>query len=158
MTDTRICKIDSGDIATLIQLGELCNLSPWTAQNYRDELGNPHSIMLRLEGPDNQLIGFLVGRVIPAADLPESVDAEIYNIAVEDRFRRHGYAQTLLNAFIDRARSSQVRRIWLEVRESNAPAINFYKRNGFRTMTKRREFYSNPQEDALLMRLDLAAE
>jgi len=114
--------------------------------------------MLRLEGPDNQLIGFLVGRVIPAADLPESVDAEIYNIAVEDRFRRHGYAQTLLNAFIDRARSSQVRRIWLEVRESNAPAINFYKRNGFRTMTKRREFYSNPQEDALLMRLDLAAE
>ena len=157
MTDTRICKIGSGDIATLIHLGELCNLSPWTAQNYLDELGNLHSIMLRLEGPDNQLIGFIVGRVIPAADSPESVDAEIYNIAVEERFRRHGYAQTLLDTFIDRARSSHVRRVWLEVRESNAPAISFYKRNAFRTMQRRREFYSNPQEDALLMRLDLAA-
>jgi len=157
VTETRICKIGSGDIATLIHLGELGKLSPWTAQNYRDELGNPHSIMLRLQGPDNQLIAFVVGRVIPAPDLPDSVDAEIYNIAVEEGFRRHGHAQTLLDTFFERARGSRVRRIWLEVRESNAPAINLYERNGFQTLTRRHGFYSNPQEDALLMRLDLAA-
>lgn len=156
MTEARLCQIDSGDIAELIALGEEANLSAWSQQNYLDEIKNPHSIMLRLEGDSNDLIGFIVGRLVTAPDVEDAVDAEIYNIAVDNQYRRRGHAQRILNEFCARCRASCVRSVWLEVRESNHPAIRLYEKNGFQTVTKRRDFYSNPPEDGLLMRRELA--
>ena len=63
----RIRSVDSSHIGELIRLGEKANLSPWTAQNYLDELKNPDAVMLRLVSEQNEIVGFIVGRCIRGA-------------------------------------------------------------------------------------------
>lgn len=155
MSLVRIKQISTREIADLIALGELVGLSPWTAQNYLDELKNPHSILLRLESDNNSSIGFIVGRLVPAVDSDINIDAEIYNIAIDPAERRRGYGDALLAEFISRCSQQGVRYIWLEVRESNSNAINFYQKREFSMISKRRSFYRDPVEDALLMRRTL---
>ena len=155
MIENRIRSIEASHIGALIALGEAANLSPWTAQSYLDELKEPRSIMLRLESPENETIGFIVGRIVAAADDEHAVDADIYNIAVDLAAQGNGNGQLLLDEFLAKCLESFVRNVWLEVRESNDTAIRFYARNGFFAVTTRKHFYSNPPEHALLMRLDL---
>lgn len=155
MNGIRIRSIEASHIGALIELAEATNLSPWSAQSYFDELRDERSIMLRLESDENATIGFVVGRIVTAADEENVVDADIYNIAVNISSQRNGNGQFLINEFFDRCRKSLVRSVWLEVRESNLTAINFYRRNGFFAVTTRKHFYTNPPEHALLMRLNL---
>lgn len=156
MSEHRIRNIEAAHVGALIALGESANLSPWSAQSYLDELREDRSIMLRLESPENETIGFVVGRIVLAVDDENAVDADIYNIAVDETAKNQGNGQRLLDEFLTRCRESLVRSVWLEVRESNETAINFYKRNGFSAVTTRKHFYTNPPEHALLMRLNLA--
>ncbi len=156
MNEVRIRSIEASHIGALIALGDLTNLSPWSAQSYLDELKDPRSIMLRLESNENLTVGFVVGRIVAAADDENAVDADIYNIAVDPAFQGNGNGQILFEAFLDKCRASLVRSVWLEVRESNETAIKFYLSNGFYAVTTRKHFYTNPPEHAVLMRLDLA--
>lgn len=158
MNENRIRSIEASHIGTLIAIGDSANLSPWSAQSYVDELREPRSIMLRLESPENATIGFIVGRIVAAADDEHAVDADIYNIAVDEGLRGKGNGKLLLDNFLELCRKSLVRSVWLEVRESNESAIRFYERNGFCFVTTRKHFYSNPSEHALLMRLDLGGK
>ncbi len=156
MSEVRIRSIEASHVGALIALSDLTNLSPWSAQSYLDELKNPRSIMLRLESNENATVGFIVGRVVAAADDELAVDADIYNIAVDPAVQGSGNGQLLFDAFHDKCRASLVRSVWLEVRESNETAIKFYRRNGFYAVTTRKHFCTDPPEHALLMRLDLA--
>ncbi len=156
MSENRIRSIEASHIGALIALGEAANLSPWSAQSYLDELKEERSIMLRLESAENETIGFVVGRIVLAVDDEHAVDADIYNIAVDETVKNQGNGLRLLDEFLAKCRESMVRSVWLEVRESNETAINFYKRNGFFAVTTRKHFYTNPPEHALLMRLNLA--
>ena len=156
MIESRIRSIEAAHIGALIELAETTNLSPWTAQSYLDEIRDARSIMLRLETPGNAAIGFVIGRIVAAADDENAVDADIYNIAVSLTEQKRGHGQRLLDEFLTKCKLSHVRAVWLEVRESNDTAISFYKRNGFLAVTTRRHFYTNPPEHALLMRLDLS--
>lgn len=158
MDENRIRNIEASHIGSLITLGKETNLSPWTAQGYIDELKNERSIMLRLESGDNNTIGFIVGRLVIASNDELAVDAEIYNIAVDRSAQRKGNGQLLLDEFLKKCLQSFVRRVWLEVRETNSKAIAFYKRNGFTTITTRKHFYTDPCENALLMRLVLSGK
>lgn len=158
MSSLRIKPISTRKIAELIALGEAAGLSPWTAQNYVDELKNPNSILLRLESENNSSIGFIVGRLVPAVDNDTDIDAEIYNIAVDPSARKRGFGDRLLVEFVSKCLQSKVRHIWLEVRESNTSAIDFYRNRGFSSISKRRSFYRDPVEDAILMRKTLMAK
>lgn len=155
MPDTRIRSVDSSHIGDLIRIAEETNLNRWTAEHYVDELKNPHSIMLRVETDVNETIGFIVGRVVPSVDDDLAVDVDIYNIGIEPRHQRSGLGQTLMDALINICREREVRRIFLEVRENNIPAISFYEKNGFRALTVRNDFYSDPRENGVVMRCDL---
>jgi ribosomal-protein-alanine N-acetyltransferase len=73
------------------------------------------------------------------------------NIAVLPPYRRQGVARTLLSALLLHARSLLAERILLEVRASNQAAIRFYQASGFQTLARRRDYYSNPTEDALIL-------
>ncbi len=138
----------------MIRIADATNLSPWSAQNYFDELKTDRSIMLCLEDPHCKILGFIVGRLVPADDA-DRTDAEIYNVAVIDKEQGKGRGRLLLDSFLDRCRAAEVRQIWLEVRESNKRAINFYLTNHFEHVQKRQNFYQNPREHALLMRRKL---
>ena len=156
MRESRIRSIEAAHIGALIELAETTNLSHWSAQSYLDELKDPRSIMLRLESPENATIGFVVGRIVASADDETAIDADIYNIAVKVGDQGQGNGQRLLDEFLKKCTESGVRSVWLEVRESNDMAINFYKRNGFFAVTTRKHFYTSPPEHAVLMRLNMS--
>lgn len=154
-TYPRIRPVEAKHIADLIRIADETNLSTWTAQNYLDELQIPDSIMLRLESATNETIGFIVGRIVPGGTVEAEIDTEIYNVAIVQREQKKGRGQGLFNAFVAKCREIGVRSIWLEVRASNQKAIRFYEQNGFEQVQSRNNFYENPREHALLMKLML---
>lgn len=78
-------------------------------------------------------------------------EAEILNLAVAAVWRKRGIGRRLMEAALEEAVSAGVRRVFLEVRESNAGARAFYFRLGFAEGGRRRGYYQNPAEDALLL-------
>ncbi|CAN5684395.1 N/A [soil metagenome] len=142
------------DVASITKIANDSGLSHWSEADYRDEIAMPTSIMLRLESPDDDCAGFLVGRIVPG--LVSVRDAELYNIGIEAAIRRQGGGALLMAEFIARARKIGARNIWLDVRTSNLVAIGFYRSFGFAIDGRRRNFYTNPAEDAHLMRLTLS--
>ena len=155
-SDLRIRPVEASHIADLIRIGDETHLSRWTAENYLDEMKNPSAIMLRLIDEENVTIGFVVGRTVLGGESETQLDAEIYNIAIDTGQQGNGYGQLLFEEFLNVCRSRGVTNIWLEVRESNQKAIAFYEKNGFVTVQTRNNFYTDPREAALLMRLVVA--
>ncbi len=151
----RLKKVEASNIADLIRIADEVNLSPWSAQNYLDEMKNPASIMYRLADEQNQTVGLVVGRMITGGAVEPKPEAEIYNIAVVESQQRTGLGQVLLDHFLDLVKVQGAEAIWLEVRESNIPAIAFYKKNGFEKVQTRNHFYENPREHGLLMKRTL---
>ena len=94
-------------------------------------------------------LGFLIGREI-------NPEWELENIVVAPATRRKGLATRLLTALLDRARETNSERVFLEVRESNQAARAFYARLGFEQSGRRKLYYANPSEDAVLYRLTLS--
>jgi len=80
---------------------------------------------------------------------------ELETIVVSHHARRRGAGTSLLRAFLDMARQSDVHAVFLEVRESNAPARALYDKFGFQQTGRRSRYYRNPEEDAMIYRLDL---
>ena len=78
----------------------------------------------------------------------------ITNVAVSPDFRRRGAARLLIAELIARAKEKGLAFVTLEVRESNAPAIALYAGVGFAPVGTRKNFYSNPAENALLMTIN----
>lgn len=151
----RIRNVEASHIADLIRIGAETNLSTWTAQNYLDELQISDSIMLRLESATNETIGFIVGRLVQGGTVETEMDTEIYNIAIVESEQKKGLGQRLFDAFVAKCRETEISNIWLEVRASNQKAIRFYEQNGFEQVQSRNNFYENPREHALLMKLTL---
>jgi ribosomal-protein-alanine N-acetyltransferase len=95
------------------------------------------------------------GHGIFAFLIAHRVDAawELENIVVAATARRRGIGQRLLGELIQQVRSTQCSEISLEVRESNRDARSLYRKAGFEEVGLRRNYYSNPPEDAILCRL-----
>lgn len=78
-------------------------------------------------------------------------EAELLNIAVSFEYRRCGIAQKLLKRLFSDAKMQNAYRMLLEVRESNVHAQALYSKNGFSALGRRKNYYSNPGEDAIIM-------
>jgi ribosomal-protein-alanine N-acetyltransferase len=91
-----------------------------------------------------QGIGFLVAQNL-------GPDWELENVAVLGEFRRQGVGRALLSTLLAQARALQAERILLEVRASNQSAIRLYHGSGFQLLARRRNYYRNPDEDALIL-------
>lgn len=117
----------------------------WSSAQYSDLFTGPARCVLLLE-EDGATRGFIVAR----ATNPEW---EIENIAIAESHQRRGLATQLVRALINQAKESAAAAIFLEVRASNEPAQSFYKAHAFREVGRRRSYYSNPTEDAILYSL-----
>ena len=95
-----------------------------------------------------QLHGFLVARF-------DAEECELENLVVAAPYRRSGVAWQLMQALLAAGRERQLKRILLDVRESNYAARALYERVGFQVNGRRRGYYSQPPEDALLLALAL---
>lgn len=78
-------------------------------------------------------------------------ELDIFNVAVDEAFRRRGIGRLLVQALKNAAPNFGALRLTLEVRASNAPAIALYEKLGFYEGGRRKNYYSNPREDAVLM-------
>lgn len=152
-----ITRMTSDNIETVKKIEIECGLSPWTLNDYEEEIKRKDSIIL-ISQNKNIITGFVVARLIMQKDsqLGFKNEAEIYNIAVKKEFRKKGIAQALINRLLRRAKINKVSKIWLEVRESNYPAINFYRKNNFSVTGTRKNFYYSPVENAIAMCLNLS--
>jgi ribosomal-protein-alanine acetyltransferase len=89
------------------------------------------------------LVGFLVARQV-------SEEWELENLVVASEFRGRGFGSRLLRALLARVEEGESRALFLEVRESNAAARKLYQKAGFRETGRRRRYYADPAEDAVL--------
>ena len=76
-------------------------------------------------------------------------------MAVDKTYRQQGAARGLLKEGLRLCKERSVESVLLEVRESNIPAIRLYEKTGFARIGKRKKYYKEPVEDAILMQLDL---
>ena len=152
--DYRIDLTTQHDLVEVVELEETCGLSLWGWEAYNFELSKSDSIMLvaRRAAPDwrtgKSLYGFIAARV--AAD-----ELHINNIGVRTEARARGIGSALLRAAIATGRRLGARRALLEVRAGNLAAQALYSRCGFETVGRRRNYYREPPEDALVMSVDL---
>jgi ribosomal-protein-alanine N-acetyltransferase len=100
------------------------------------------------EGGAPLLIGFLVAHRVDR-------EWELQNIAVSKALHRQGIGAYLLSEFIAQARREKGNEAFLEVRESNSSARAFYRNAGFQESGMRKNYYSQPNENAVLYRLPL---
>lgn len=92
--------------------------------------------------------GALCGYVVFFCISPE---CEILNIAVSPEHRRKGIADALVSLVCERSREKNCDTLMLEVRESNISARSLYEKHGFEVVGRRKAYYTNPSEDAILM-------
>jgi ribosomal-protein-alanine N-acetyltransferase len=83
-------------------------------------------------------------------------DIEILNLAVRPEARRRGIGAALLAEAIDWGRAFRAEKALLEVRSSNAPALQFYERHHFQATGRRPRYYTAPADDALVLTLRLS--
>jgi [ribosomal protein S18]-alanine N-acetyltransferase len=96
-----------------------------------------------------QLQGFIIARTV-------GVEWEIENIAIAAKARRCGLGTRLLGELLDLARARGAEAVFLEVRESNRAARALYEKWSFREDGRRKKYYKDPEEDAILYRLAFA--
>ena len=124
-------------------LERACFSHPWTEQALAEDLDNELLTLLAAVGEDGTLLGY--GEVRTVLD-----EGTLERIAVAPQFRRHGAAEALLRRFLDDGREKLAFRT-LEVRAGNVPAIGLYEKLGFEGVGRRRNYYREEGEDALLM-------
>jgi [ribosomal protein S18]-alanine N-acetyltransferase len=137
----RIRKLSYGDLPSVISIERRSFPTPWSLAMFVLELSKPSGICLAAED-DSGLIGYLV-----CARYDEVW--HLMNVAVSSENRRRGVASELIDRLFEEAGSDA--RFTLEVRVSNLPAIAMYEQIGFRSAGRRRSYYHDNGEDALIM-------
>lgn len=97
---------------------------------------------------DKEIAGFIVSRQVFAGDTSSPAQREILNVAVASPFRRRGVATALISKELERSGE-----VFLEVRESNWPARELYRKLGFREVGQRPKYYQSPFETAIVMKM-----
>ena len=136
--------MEQAHVSQVAQLEKLCFSDPWSEKSVASELTNPLSCWLvALEG--NRVAGYVGSQTV----LDES---DMMNIAVHPECRRQGVARRLIEELIAQLTLRGSHCLTLEVRASNVPAITLYCKLGFSEIGRRKNYYRNPREDALILR------
>ncbi len=139
----QIRAMQRADLSAVVTLEQACELSSWGLADYEQELANAAALLL-VAASTQQLVGFFSGRVL--AD-----EFELFSLAVAPTFRRQGIGRKLLEAGLMILHERNIDRCFLEVRAANETAQNLYRECGFTTIGRRRGYYCEPVDDAVLM-------
>ncbi len=135
------------DVAEVLEIQNETNLSRWKDADYLREIENKDSINIAAKF-ENNVVGFAVVHLLAGLSENSYDSAEIYNIAVGKLFQNKSIGQKLFDKIMSVLLKKNAAEIWLEVRQSNRKAINFYGKNGFVKQFTRKNYYNNPTENA----------
>jgi [ribosomal protein S18]-alanine N-acetyltransferase len=137
----------------------------WTENDYRAAIAGSEprrrTDVLEMDDTDSMLVqfadesrfapepgiqGFMVSRLL-------GDEMEIENVVIAQGMRRFGLGSLVLERVLQEAQNQGIRRVFLEVRESNVAAIKLYEKAGFVSTGKRKAYYRDPDEDARLLEI-----
>ena len=131
-------------VAQIAELEKICFSDPWSEKSIASELNNKLAFWLvAVEG--ETLAGYIGSQTVME-------ETDMMNVAVHPDFRRRGIAEALVSALVEKLKEMGSHCLTLEVRASNVPAITLYEKMGFYEIGRRKNYYRNPKEDALILR------
>ncbi|MGI6085131.1 MAG: ribosomal protein S18-alanine N-acetyltransferase [Acetivibrionales bacterium] len=142
-----IRSMEMKDLDQVIEVEKSCFNIPWTRRMFEDELFNLNTYYFVIEVND-KITGYSgFWRILD--------EAHITNVAIHNEYRRLGYGKALIAALLSKVKELGIKAVTLEVRVSNLAAIALYESFGFVSSGVRRGYYSDNNEDALIMWLKL---
>lgn len=143
MKTLRFAPLEESHIAPILEIERVVNTAPWSEKSFRNELDHPQGVFLTalLEG---QVVGY--GGFWMVID-----ETHITTIAVSPDHQRKGIGRRLMVELLTRAKEKQMSCSTLEVRAGNEPAIKLYENLGYVAAARRKAYYPDNQEDALVM-------
>ncbi len=139
-----ISKMEISHIEEVLVIEQMCFSLPWTRQSFENELlGNKFAYyhVAQYNGASAGYSG--LWKVLD--------EGHITNIAIHPDYRRRGIGSSLVKHMFDFCLVEKIRSLTLEVRESNIPARNMYKKLGFIEAGIRKAYYQDNNEDAIIM-------
>lgn len=146
----KFVKMQEKHVGGIYLIEKTCFSNPWTDEGIRAELKNENARFI-VALKDEKVIGYVGMYNVCACGY-------IANVAVHPEYRRNGVAKRLLNEIVFLGTNEDMEFISLEVRESNAAAIGLYRNLGFKNVGVRKNFYTKPIEDAIIMTKFLGSE
>ncbi len=142
----RITRANAGlYLDQVLETEGLCFSTPWSLGAFKAELGNELSRIWACLSR-GRIIGHVCYWVIPG-------EIQVLNLAVHPAHRRTGVGTRLLACAVREGRERDAKEVWLEVRVNNLPARRMYETLGFREIGRRRRYYRDTGEDAIVMML-----
>ena len=139
-----IVRMNESHVAAVAELEKICFSDPWSEKSVASELNNKLALWLVAE-EEGRVAGYIGSQTC-------GDESDVMNVAVHPDFRRRGIAEALVTSLVEQLKAINSRCLTLEVRASNAPAIALYEKIGFAEVGRRKNYYRNPREDALIMR------
>jgi [ribosomal protein S18]-alanine N-acetyltransferase len=147
----RVRHARSEDLSRLMEIASHSSTAAhWSEKDYAKLFSpgaSPGLVALVIQ-EGNQVMGFLAGRQIA----PNDPEWEIENVTVSGPARRRGLGSHLLGEFLRLVRDRGGQNVFLEVRESNQAARRLYEKWAFVEAGRRKAYYQNPQEDAVILK------
>jgi len=146
--------VTEDDIPRILEIENEAFSPPWTHGSLLGEIYRDDSFFAVVDDSEHRVpnSGFISGFVILRR---MGDDGELLQIAVEKSARRSGIAGMLLETALLHARENGLKSVFLEVRRGNDAAVSLYKKHGFKTVRRRKGYYSDPVEDAFVMAIGL---
>ncbi|MBQ8056754.1 MAG: ribosomal protein S18-alanine N-acetyltransferase [Ruminococcus sp.] len=138
-----ICKMTQEHLCGVMEVEHNSFTHPWSENSFMDEI-NKDSSFCYVALQNDTVVGFAVLETV----LDEG---NLLDIAVDEKHRRQGVARELFKELFKVADEKKLSFITLEVRESSIPAISLYEAHGFEKVGVRKNYYSKPTENAVLM-------
>lgn len=150
MKNYKLVPMDRSHIKEIAQIERECFSDPWSEASLEEELYNPLASFIVAQRPDGAVLGYAGFHAVMD-------EGYIDNIAVREDYRGQGIADDLLDVFV-RFGQAHLAFLTLEVRPSNEAAIQLYYKHGFAQVGRRKDYYKQPKEDAIIMTLEFGEE
>ena len=142
--EIRLATID--DAQVIYDIEQQCFSVPWSLESVLAELEGTDNKLYMVIYEDNHIVGYAGAWLVYD-------EGQITNIAIIPSARGKGYGSELTKQLIDECFKRGMHEIFLEVRISNLPALAMYRNLGFSVKGIRKDYYSEPKEDAYIMSL-----
>jgi ribosomal-protein-alanine N-acetyltransferase len=142
--EPRVRKMRREDVDAVVAIETEAFSSPWRRETFLELIDRPTAELLVMDLGSREVVGYAVLWCVLD-------QGELANVAIAKPMRGRGLGRALLREVLAVARRRGVETVFLEVRESNAPALGLYKRFGFSEVGHRRGYYDHPKEDARIL-------